>query len=67
MERAFNEWADSDSVAVHVAYVLDIFCSDDVGKSNVTNSVLDPTNRAWLTATYGVRFMTFDDLAASLP
>ena len=67
VERAFSEWADGDSLAAHVAYGLDVFCSDDVGKSNATNSVLGPTHRAWLTATYGVQFMTFEDLAANLP
>ena len=66
VERAFGEWADGDSVAAHVAYGLDVFCSADVGNSNATNSVLDPVNRAWLAATYGVRFMTFEDLAASI-
>ncbi|MBO4227831.1 hypothetical protein [Bradyrhizobium neotropicale] len=67
VERAFGEWADGDSVAAHVAYGLDAFCSADVGNSNATNSVLDPVNRGWLTATYGVRFMIFEELAASLP
>lgn len=67
VERAFSEWADGDSVAVHVAYGLDVFCSADVGNSNSTNSVLDPIHRAWLTGTYGVRFMTFEDLAVNLP
>ena len=66
IERAFGEWADGDSIAAHVAYGLDVFCSADVGNSNATNSILDPINRAWLTATYGVRFMTFEELAASL-
>ena len=67
VERAFSEWADGDSVAAHVAYGLDVFCSDDEGKSNAADSVLDPTHRAWLAETYGVRFMTFEDLAANLP
>jgi hypothetical protein len=67
VERAFAEWADGDSLAAHVAYGIDIFCSADVGKSNATNSVLDPANRAWLSNSYGVRFMTFEDLAATLP
>lgn len=66
IERAFAEWADGDAVAAHIAYGIDIFCSADVGNSNATNSVLDPQNRAWLTSTYGVKFMTFEDLAASL-
>lgn len=67
VERAFSEWADGDAIAAHVAYGIDVFCSSDVGNSNVTNSVLDPASRAWLTTTYGVRFMTFDDLLAYLP
>lgn len=66
VERAFSEWADGDSIAAHVAYGLDIFCSDDAGKSNATNSIFDPTNRAWLTKTYGVQFMTFKELAEKL-
>jgi hypothetical protein len=44
-ERAFSEWADGDSVAAHIAYGLDVFCSADVGNSNATNSVLDQVNR----------------------
>ena len=67
VERAFREWADGDSVAAHIAYGLDVFCSNDQGKSHATDSVLDPNNRKWLAATYGVRFMTFEDLAAYLP
>ncbi|MEA5391184.1 hypothetical protein VB738_07905 [Cyanobium gracile UHCC 0139] len=67
VERAFGEWADGDAIASHVAYGIDVFCSADVGNSNAANSVLDPGNRAWLTATCGVRFMTFEDLLAYLP
>lgn len=67
IERAFSEWADADSIAAHIAYGLDVFCSNDVGNSNVKNSVLDDANRAWLTSKYGVKFMSFDELLASLP
>lgn len=67
IERAFAEWADADSIASHIAYGIDIFCSNDLGNSNATNSILDAENRAWLTQTYGVRFMTFDELLAMLP
>ena len=66
VERAFSEWADGDSVAAHIAYGLDVFCSADVGKSSVNNSVLYSGNRAWITTIYGVRFMSFEELAASL-
>jgi len=67
IERAFAEWADADSIASHIAYGIDVFCSNDVGNSNTANSILDVENRAWLTETYGVHFMTFDDLLATLP
>lgn len=67
IERAFAEWADADAMASHIAYGIDVFCSNDVGNSHATNSVMDPANRAWLTETYGVRFMTFDELLAELP
>lgn len=66
VERAFAEWADGDSVAVHVAYGIDAFCSADVGNSNVSKSVLDPVNRSWLTEKFGVRFVTIEDLASSI-
>ena len=67
VERAFSEWADGDSIAAHVAYDLDVFCSDDVGTSNVNNSILDSNNRAWLNSSYGVKFMTFKELVSNLP
>lgn len=66
VERAFSEWADGDSVASHVAYGLDVFCTNDVGKSGSASSILDAEHRAWLTKTYRVRFMTLDELAARL-
>ena len=66
VQRAFAEWADGDSIAAHVAYGIDVFCSDDVGKSNAAGSILDHVNRAWLSKTYGVRFATLEELAASL-
>lgn len=65
--RGFAEWADADSIAAHVAYGIDVFCSDDVGKSHPGGSILDPANRAWLSQTYGVRFAILEELAASLP
>jgi hypothetical protein len=66
VQRAFSEWADGDALASHVAYGIDVFCSADVGNTNAQDSILDPTHRAWLTATYGVQFATFDDLLATL-
>ncbi|MDD9981140.1 MAG: hypothetical protein OXU81_07240 [Gammaproteobacteria bacterium] len=67
VERAFGEWADGDSIAAHIAYGIDVFCSDDFGKSNAAGSILDHANRAWLSKTYGVQFATLEELAGRLP
>ena len=66
VKRAFAEWADGDSMAAHIAYGMDYFCTNDQGKSAATSSILDATNRAWLTATFGVQFITINQLAAML-
>lgn len=67
VERAFSEWADGDAIASHIAHGIEVFCTGDVGRSNAGPSVLNAENRAWLTGTYGVKFMTFDELLATLP
>jgi hypothetical protein len=64
---AIGEWADGDSVAAHVGYGNDLFCSHDRGRSTGGKpSILDAQHRAWLTAEYGVRFATLTSLAAML-
>jgi len=65
LQRAIAEWADADSIASHVVYGIDLFCSEDKGKSTGGEpSVLDLTNRAWLASTYAVKFVTLTELAA---
>lgn len=66
IERAFAEWADGDSLASHIAYGIDVFCTLDKGNSNGAKSILDSTNRKWLEGEYGVRFMTLEELGESL-
>jgi hypothetical protein len=61
--RAVAEWADGDSVAAHVAYGNDIFCTEDQGKSAGGKSILDEENRRWLSLTYAVEFATVKELA----
>jgi hypothetical protein len=65
VQKAIAEWADADSIAAHVGYEIDLFCSEDMGKSaGGAPSILDATNRAWLTSTYGVKFVDLAELAA---
>lgn len=63
VERAVKEWADGDSVATHYGYGIDLFCSEDFGKSASSASVLDDANRAWLTSAFGIKFVTLGQLA----
>ncbi len=63
--KACAEWADGELVAAHVAHRHDILCTNDQARS-AGASVFDATNRAWLTATFGVTFMTVQALAAEL-
>lgn len=64
--RAIAEWADGDSVAAHVAYNNDLFCTEDLGKSTGNSSIFDASNRQWLAATYAIRFATVRELAERL-
>jgi hypothetical protein len=64
--RAVAEWADGDSVAAHVAYNNDIFCTEDRGKSSGNASIFDTSNRQWLELTYGVKFDSVRDLGCRL-
>lgn len=63
--KACAEWADGELVAAHVAYRNDILCTNDQAHA-AGRSILDPTNRAWLTAEFGVQFATLDELLGQI-
>jgi hypothetical protein len=63
--KACAEWADGELVAAHIAYRNDVLCTNDLARAAGT-SIFDPTNRAWLTAEFGVRFATLEELAEEL-
>lgn len=67
--RGVAEWADGDSVAAHYGYGNDFFCSLDSGKGESKRgdlAILDAVNRAWLSADYGIQFITVIELAKKL-
>jgi hypothetical protein len=66
VQRAIAEWADADSIASHIGYGLDLFCTEDHGKTGGSPSVFDSANRAWLEATYSVKFVTLSQLAGMI-
>jgi hypothetical protein len=63
VQRAIAEWADADSIAAHIGYGIDLFCTDDQGKAAGAPSIFDSENRAWLESTFGVKFVTLSQLA----
>jgi hypothetical protein len=63
--KAIAEWADADSIAAHIGYGHDFFCTHDVGKG-AKISIFTPENKEWLTATYGVTFVTLSELCQRL-
>ncbi len=60
---AIAEWADGDTVAAHIGYQIEYLCTGDEG-AKARNSIFDPTQRAWLAATYGLKLLTISELAA---
>jgi hypothetical protein len=64
--KAVDEWADGDSIAAHVAYKNEYFCTRDIGKSGGTNSILSEQNRDWLKSQYGIEFVTPEELAGKI-
>jgi hypothetical protein len=63
VSRAIAEWADGDTAISHYAYANDYLCSEDYGQAAGRSSIFDSTNRAWLEAVYGIKFMTLIQLA----
>lgn len=53
--KAVAEWADADSLAAHIAYGNDVFCTLDVGKSAGSKSILSKSNLDSLKSRYGLR------------
>jgi hypothetical protein len=66
IQNAIAEWADGDSVASHISYKNDYFCTRDMAKKAGSNSILSPANKAWLETEYGTKFVTPKELAEIL-
>lgn len=62
IDKAFAEWADGDTVAVHVGYGLDIICTQDKAKG-ANNSIFGQSGREWLKQQYDVEIQNLKDLS----
>ena len=65
LSRACAEWADGELVAAHIAYRNNVLCTNDRARM-AGHSIFDVANRRWLALSYGVVFMTVDELEMSL-
>lgn len=66
IKAAIAEWADGDSIAAHIGFGNDFFCTEDHAKRARWPAIFDVTNRAWLKAAYGVNFVSMRELVALL-
>ncbi|MBB2154793.1 hypothetical protein HLH33_00465 [Gluconacetobacter diazotrophicus] len=66
VSKVVAEWADGDSVAAHYGFGIDLFCTEDFGRSSDEPSVLDEMHRLWLKSDFGINFVTLCDLAQML-
>ncbi len=64
-QKACAEWADGETVAAHIAYGIDVLCTNDLAKSSV-KSIFDAGGRSWLAREYEVKFMTLNELQSAL-
>ena len=60
---AVAEWADADSVAAHISYRNDFFCTRDTAIKAGPTSVFSESNRKWLEKDYGLRLVLPQELA----
>jgi hypothetical protein len=65
LSRACAEWADGETVSAHISYQHDFLCTDDRGRS-AGISLFDEGNPRWLSETFGLRFMSTEELAAAV-
>ncbi len=53
LKQAVGEWSDGDSIALHIAYQLDFFCTNDRGKNAGRKAALNSENCKMLHDEYG--------------
>lgn len=60
--KAVAEWADGDSIAAHIAYKNDYFCTRDKAISAGNTSILSSNNLAVLKKKYGLKIISIKEL-----
>jgi hypothetical protein len=64
--KAVAEWADGDSIATHIGYGGDYFCTNDQGGNAGTNSVMHPDNILALRTQFNLDVVSPEELLRML-
>lgn len=64
--KAIAEWSDGDSVAAHISYGVNIFCTMDKAKAAGSQSIFSEENRNKLNERFGTIILTPEELLASM-
>jgi hypothetical protein len=62
LSAAIAEWSDGDSAALHIAYGLDYFCTNDEGKNARPNSTQGQTIYQELNQQFGFNKVSPEEL-----
>ncbi len=62
VDDAFAEWADGETVALHIGYGLDAICTEDKAGGR-DRSIFSVSGRKWLNECYGVEICNLQQLA----
>lgn len=58
LSKAIAEWSDADSIAIHIACDINLFCTNDGSTRNKANSVFSTEMKSILTDEYKIIFVT---------
>ncbi len=62
-KNPYAEESDMQAIATHYAHGIDVFCTEDMGKSAGKCSVMRPENKEALATHFGICFCTLHELA----
>lgn len=64
--KAVAEWADADAVAAHIGLPHSFFCTRDLGRSTILDSVFSPKNKEKLEEKFKARIVSPEQLIKTL-
>lgn len=63
LRKIFSDWFDLDAVASHYGYGLDYFCTDEIGRGTVGDTIFHPDNLKILEREFNVHVVSAEELS----